>query len=171
MAYKMLFFFESEDLFMEEIGKLLEETRESMDISLEEASSDLKVDSLWIEEIEKGNVKAFDDVVNLKYFLKDYAKYLGLDYEEIVDEYNEFLFEATSKISLEDIKEAKRMIENKEKKSKKEIIKSPYTYIRKEKSWIKYVLIIICSIAIIGSIFCVISKIKPKEKPQENVIR
>lgn len=157
---------------MEEIGKLLEETRKSMDISLEEASADLKVDSSQIEEIEKGNVKAFDDVVNLKYLIKDYAKYLGLDYEEIVDGYNEFLFEATSKISLEDIKEAKRKIENKEKKDRKDTIRSPYTYIKKQSTWPKYILIIICIGIIVGSIFYIASRIKPqKEEPVENIIR
>ena len=157
---------------MKEIGKLFEETRTSMEISLEEASSDLKVEISQIEEIEKGNLKAFDDIINLKYFLKDYAKYLGLDYEEIIDEYNEFLFDSTSKISLEDIKEAKRRIEKKEKKEKELKIRSPYTIVKKEMKWKKYVVIFLCLLLIGMSVGVFLSTREPKkEETVENVIR
>ena len=156
---------------MEEIGKLLEETRTSMEISLEEASEDLKVEPSQIEDVENGNIKAFDDLVNLKYFLKDYAKYLWLDYEEIVDEYNEFLFDSTSKISLEDIKEAKRKLERKDKK-KDNVIRSPYTQIKKESKWQKYVVIASCIALLLGSVcYIIIKRIPPKEEKIENVIR
>ena len=64
----------------------------------------------------EGNVRAFRDVLKLKVMIKDYAKYLGLDPEKIVDEFNDFLFEHTSKISLEDILEAKQKKEEEEKK-------------------------------------------------------
>lgn len=46
---------------------------------------------------------------------------LGLDKEDLVDEFNEYLFDYTSRLSLDDIKEAK-----KGKKPNKKI-KSPYT--------------------------------------------
>ena len=47
----------------------------------------------------------------------------------MVDEFNGFLFEHTSKISLDDIKEAQRKLEEKDQKK----IKSPYTIVRKKK--------------------------------------
>lgn len=110
---------------MKEIGIKLKETRESMGISIEEAAEDLKVKKIQIENIEQGNMDAFKDIFYLKYFIRDYSKYLGLNYEDMVDEFNEYLFDYTSKISIEDIKQAK----NKEKSSKKEEkrIMSPYT--------------------------------------------
>ena len=66
-------------------------------------------------------MNAFKDVFYLKYFIRDYAKYLGLDSEKILDEFNEYLFDMTSKIPVDLINQAK-----KEKKCSEEII-SPYT--------------------------------------------
>ena len=93
---------------MKEIGEKLKETRESIGVSIEEAAEDLKMRPKQIENLEAGNIDDFKDVFYLKYFIRDYAKYLGLDYEEMVDEYNEYLFDYTSKISLNDIKKAKK---------------------------------------------------------------
>ena len=98
---------------MKEIGEKLRAERLNIGISIEEAAEDLKMRPSQIENIEEGNMKAFQDIFYLKYFIRDYAKYLGLDYEELVDEFNEFLFDYTSKISLEDIKEVKKQNETK----------------------------------------------------------
>ena len=68
---------------MKEIGEKLKNARESIGVSIEEASEDLKISPSQITDIENGNVESFQDVFNLKYFIRDYAKYLGLDKEEI----------------------------------------------------------------------------------------
>ncbi len=117
---------------MKEIGEKLKETRESIGISIEEAAEDLKTRPSQIENMESGNMDAFKDIFYLKYFIRDYAKYLGLDYEDMVDEFNEYLFDYTSKISIDDIKNAhkKTLKEDKEKEPK---IMSPYTIERKGK--------------------------------------
>ena len=112
---------------MKEIGEKLKEARESIGVSIEEVAEDLKIRPSQIENIESGNMEAFKDVFYLKYFIRDYAKYLGLDKEDLVDEFNEYLFDYTSKLSLDDIKNAKR------KKSEPKKIKSPYTLNRKSK--------------------------------------
>ena len=83
-----------------------------------------------IENIEAGNIDAFKDIFYLKYFIRDYSKYLGLDYEDMIDEFNEYLFDYTSKISLNDIKKAKKQIENKKQEKK---IASPYTLEKKNR--------------------------------------
>lgn len=114
---------------MKEIGEKLKEARESIGVSIEEVAEDLKIRPTQIENIESGNMEAFKDVFYLKYFIRDYAKYLGLDKEDLVDEFNEYLFDYTSKLSLDDIKNAKKG--KKETNSKK--IKSPYTIDRKSK--------------------------------------
>ena len=111
---------------MKEIGETLKETRETIGISIEEAANDLKLRPSQIENIEAGNMDAFKDVFYLKYFIRDYAKYLGLKYEDLVDEFNEYLFDYTSKISLDDIKKAKKKLESKKKNEPKKIA-SPYT--------------------------------------------
>ena len=125
---------------MKEIGEKLKETREEIGISIDEAAEDLKLRPSQIENIESGNLEAFKDVFYLKYFIRDYAKYLGLDSERILDEFNEYLFDMTSKIPIELIKEAK-----KDKNENNDTI-SPYT---KESSKIKVPKIIIGLAAIV----------------------
>ena len=125
---------------MKEIGERLREARESIGISIDEVSEDLKLGQEQIINVENGNVDAFKDIFNLKYFIRDYAKYLGLDSERILDEFNEYLFDMTSKIPIELIKEAK-----KDKNENNDTI-SPYT---KESSKIKVPKIIIGLAAIV----------------------
>ena len=123
---------------MKEIGEKLKEARENMGISIEEVSGDLNVTTKQIENLEEGNMEAFKDIFYLKYFIRDYAKYLGLNKEDLVDEFNEYLFDYTSKLSLEEIKKAKKE-EKKDKIEKK--IKSPYTIERKSGIYIPPVII------------------------------
>lgn len=127
---------------MKEIGEKLKETRESMGITIEEAAGDLKLRPLQIENIEEGNREAFKDVFYLKMFIKNYSKYLGLDYDEMVEEFNEYLFDFTSKISIEDIKKAEKEHRKKEKKLKTVKISSPYTVEKQQQKSVPKFLII-----------------------------
>lgn len=134
---------------MKELGQYLKKTRISNGVSLEEAADDLELSASQLENIESGNTKAFKDVYDMRDYIKSYAKYLGLDSDMVIDEFNSFLFEHTSKISLEDIREAQKKQEEKEEKK----VKSPYTKKYKDKFnfWpIIYVvggIIILCIIA------------------------
>lgn len=130
---------------MKDIEAKLKEARESIDISIEEAANDLKVTNSQIENIEAGNLEAFQDIFYLKYFIRDYAKYLGLKYDDLVDEFNEYLFDYTSKISLDEIEAAKKEELNKDDK-----IRSPYTidYYSKNNIWI-YIIIALALIAVV----------------------
>ena len=118
---------------MKELGEYLKRTRISNGVSIAEAAEDLELSTSHIENIESGNVRAFKDVYNLKEQIKLYAKYLGLNPDKVVDEFNGFLFEHTSKISLDDIKAAQKKQEEKERKTR-----SPYTieYKRKISFWL-----------------------------------
>ena len=120
---------------MKEIGAALKEAREDMGVSLEEAAADLKLRVTQLENIEAGNLDAFKDVFYLKYFIRDYAKYLGLNYDDMIDEFNEYLFDYTSKISIDDIRKAKKKLNKKKKKTEeKKRIAYPYTLDRHSKS-------------------------------------
>lgn len=137
---------------MKEIGERLRETRESMGISVEEAAEDLKIRPAQLENIEEGNKEAFKDVFYLKFFIRDYAKYLGLDYEALTEEFNEYLFDYTSRLSLDDIKKANEKTKKQVKK-----IASPYTLEKKQQRSIPVGLIyalIVLVIAII--IYCIV---------------
>lgn len=121
---------------MKNIGLKLKEKREENGLSIEEVAEDLKMRPSQITSIEEGKKDDFKDIFYLKYFIRDYAKYLGLDCEKIIDEFNEYLFDETSKIPIDIIEQAK-----KEKKEDTEELSSPYT--KKEKNKIKIPKIII----------------------------
>lgn len=135
---------------MNEIGERLKEARESMGISIEEASEDLKIKPSQLIDIEEGKRDAFKDILYLKYFIRDYSKYLGLDYEAMVADFNEFVFDYTSKISIDDIKKTN----DKNNKKVKKII-SPYTVDNEKRNKIPIsiiigiIIIIICLVAYI----------------------
>ncbi len=115
---------------MKELGEYLKETRIDHGVSLEEAAEDLQMSESQLENMESGNVRAFQDVYTLKEYVRNYAKYLGLDSDKVLDEFNDFLFEHTSKISLSDILEEEAKRKAKEKEEPKKKISSPYTKIK-----------------------------------------
>lgn len=140
---------------MKELGDYLKHTRISNGVSVAEAAEDLELSVTQLENIESGNVRAFKDVYSLKEYIKQYAKYLGLDPEKVVDEFNGFLFEHTSKISLDDIKAAQKKLEEEEKK-----VKSPYTKVYKKKIGIlPFILAGLCIIVLFLIIYLVVSSI------------
>ena len=158
---------------MKEIGEALKEARENIGLSIEEVASDLKLRPSQIENIETGNIDAFKDVFYLKYFIRDYSKYLGLSYEDMIDEFNEYLFDYTSKISLDDIKKAKKKAERNQAKKDKRIA-SPYTIERRKKINLKIVLLVFLSIlAMLILVFIVKQVVNNTEsnQPIDNVIR
>ncbi|MBQ8193278.1 MAG: helix-turn-helix domain-containing protein [Bacilli bacterium] len=113
---------------MKNIGFKLKEKREQNGLTIEEVAEDLKMRPSQISSIEEGKTEDFKDVFYLKYFIRDYAKYLGLDSEKILDEFNEYLFDITSKIPIDLIEKAK-----KDKKDLSGEIVSPYTKESKRK--------------------------------------
>ena len=139
---------------MKDIGIKLKEKREENGVSIEEAAEDLKMRPSQIESLEEGRREDFKDVMSLKYFIRDYAKYLGLDGENMVDEFNEFLFDFTSKIPLSEIEKAK--VGNKKGKD----VVSPYTKVNEKGSNVKMFilsLIIVVVLIIVG--YLIVSEI------------
>ena len=104
---------------MKDIGNLLLLTREAAGISLDEVSVDLSIEKVVLENIEDGKTGAFSDIFLLKKYISYYAKYLGLDADKIVDDFNEYVFESTSKIPIKDIE---KQIEQNSKNSTDENI-------------------------------------------------
>ena len=125
------------------IGKNLKEAREKSGVSLEEASADIQIKSVILENIEEGNIGAFKDIFELKNYLYTYAKYLGLSAEKILDEFNEYMFKYKTKITIKEI-EKKVMEQNKEKEEEKVV--SPYTKPMKKYPTKYYIVLYICLI-------------------------
>ncbi len=149
---------------MKDIGLKLKEKREANGVSVEEAAEDLKMRPSQIVSLEEGKKEDFKDVVFLKYFIRDYAKYLGLDGEKMVDEFNEFLFDFTSKIPVEEIEKAKS-----EKTDKKEIA-SPYTLVKDNNKKLKIIIMsIIFVVVLIIAGYFIISSIHGNDFQDENI--
>lgn len=130
---------------MEVIGEKLKASREEKGLSLEEVSEDLKIEVKDLKNIESGNRKNFDDVFVLKNYICDYSKYLGLDSEKVVEEFNEFIFEYTSRIPSDAIE---RISKQKEEEEKEKGAKSPYTIVDR-KNYKKEIIIVAGIILII----------------------
>jgi cytoskeletal protein RodZ len=141
---------------LEEIASLLKETREDAGLELEEVSNDLNIDELALKNIENGKIGAFKDIFELKNHISEYAKYLGLDYEKITANFNEYLFEYTSKIPVAEIE---KTIQKKAKDEGEKVV-SPYTISkRKNKSWIYILIYLLILVLVILAIFWSINQI------------
>lgn len=152
---------------MKIIGETLREAREQIGVSIEEASEDLKIRPSQLQEIENGDFKSFKDVFYLKNFIKEYSKYLGLDYVAIMDEFNEFLFDYTSKIPMDKIEEAIKTAE----KDKKDEITSPYTNIVKSKNTPMLIIgvFVIIGILVLFIIYFLAQQLNTKEDTKVSV--
>ena len=148
---------------MEVIGEKLASSREEKGLSLEEVSEDLNIPIKDLENIEKGNRNAFSDIYVLREEIYNYAKYLGLDYENLVDEFNEYMFEFTSKIPTEAIEKISKQKEIEESKN----ILSPYSKVENKKSYKKIIIIALISILLIG--ICTFVVIKNKDKSNKEI--
>ncbi|MBR2678990.1 MAG: helix-turn-helix domain-containing protein [Bacilli bacterium] len=146
---------------MKELGEYLKRTRVGNGVSITEACEDLEFSTSHLENIESGNVKAFKDVYELKESIRVYAKYLGLNPDKVMDEFNNFLFQHTSKISLEDILAAQKKKEEQEAEHKK--VKSPYTKEYKEKInlW-PFVYVLVGVLVLFVVIYIIISSVYKK---------
>ena len=150
---------------MKELGEYLKETRENNGVSIDEAAQDLNIDGFLLESIEEGNTRAFKDVLSMKDRIKEYAKYLGLNPEEVIDEFNDYMFEKTSKISLQDILDADSAREQKK-------VASPYTIVKPKKvNRLPYLGGMLCFIIILSIIILIFSIIRPKGPKITNELR
>lgn len=149
---------------MEKIGLKLKSKREENGLSIEEVAEDLKMRPSQITSIEEGKIEDFKDIFYLKYFIRDYAKYLGLDGEKMLDEFNEYLFDATSKIPVNLINDAKK---EREKEASTKI--SPYTKENKKRKTSTIVIIIGIAVLLAAVAFIVINNHKGNGFSDSNI--
>ncbi len=70
-----------------EIGKTLQETREALGLSLEAVEEETKIRRKYIQALEQEQFQVLPGPIYAKAFLKNYAKFLGIKVEEIMEEY------------------------------------------------------------------------------------
>ena len=138
------------------IGKTFKEAREASGVSIEEASKDLNIKSVVLDNIEAGSIGGFKDIYELKNWISSYAKYLGLDEIKMIDEFNEYMFEYTSKIP---IKEIEKTIELKLKEeNKSEEVASPYT--KKNRKYHRWVYIVLYVVIFVVMVLVILWSVK-----------
>lgn len=108
-------------------GELFRNQRELAGVSIEEASSDLNIPVIELEQIEACAFGAFENIYDLKNKILEYAKYLGLDLNDVLKNFNEYMFDYTSRIQLNDIEKEMKMLEKEEIIDEENRICSPYT--------------------------------------------
>ena len=130
--------------------------RQSAGISLEEVSNDIDIPVIALEQIEAGTLGSFEDIYELKRYLVDYAKYLGYDTDKVIKEFNEYMFDHTSRIPSQEIVAAIK--EN----SKSEVddpdrIASPYTRAFPKEKTLPYIItgIIVAILVILAVIWSI----------------
>jgi cytoskeletal protein RodZ len=142
---------------LEDVGASLKATRESSGVSLEEASKDLSIPVIELEQIEAGAVGAFEDIYVLKRELIEYSRYLGLDVNQVTTEFNEYMFDFTSKMSMDDIAKAIQEKEEEEKENEVLRVSSPYTKCYPKEKTLPYILaglgiVILVILAVVWSV-------------------
>lgn len=142
-------------IILVEAGEALKTTRETSGVSIEEASKDLNIPVIVLEQIEDGSIGAFDNIYELKQYIVDYAKYLGVNTETVINKFNEYMFDYTSKIPMDEIEKQVRE-KNKEKEDEDRIF-SPYTRMYPKERTMPYIItgivvLILVVLAIIWSV-------------------
>ena len=149
---------------MNEIGERLKNARELAGVSLDEAGTDLNIKVAILDNLEQGNIDNFKDIFELKDYIHDYAKYLGLNPDDMVNEFNEYLFNYTSKIPVTEIE---KQIEEKQKlEATQEIrIASPYTDDKRKYKSRNYIFLYILIIVLVAlAIFWAVKQITVDSK-------
>lgn len=76
---------------MENIGEVLRKKREAKKITIDEVSEKIKIVPKYLEALEENNFSIFSSDVYTKLFLKSYAKYLDLNYTDLIGQYNSII--------------------------------------------------------------------------------
>jgi cytoskeletal protein RodZ len=71
---------------MKEIGEILKQRRKEINVSLKEVENATSIRMTYLQSIEEGDVKKLISPVYAKGFVKQYAAFLGIDGDKIVEE-------------------------------------------------------------------------------------
>lgn len=82
---------------MVEIGTLLKQTREKKGLTLRDVEEATKIRYKYLEALEEDNFKILPGTVYTKGFIRNYANFLGLDGNPLLEVYNETNFDPEEK--------------------------------------------------------------------------
>jgi transcriptional regulator with XRE-family HTH domain len=73
---------------MRDLGDLIRSAREAKGVTIEEASADTRIRRAYLEAIEDGDFRIFPGAAYSTGFLRNYAAYLGLNVDEVLQTYH-----------------------------------------------------------------------------------
>ena len=151
---------------MKELGIKFKEKREEIGLKPEEVSKDLDITIPQLENLEEGNINAFKDIFFLKDLIKKYAVYLNINEDEALEYFNDFVFDYTSKIPVEEIEAKVKEINRQEEIETRKKISSPYTARKVMKAKLKplYLYLIITVILVTITLIIMNSVINTKKE-------
>lgn len=158
---------------MKDIGISFKEARETIGISKEEVCNDLGITEAQLNNLEDGNANAFKDIFFLKETIIKYSKYLNLDIDKIMNEFNDFVFDFTSKIPVKEIEQRVVEIKEEEKENEPKKIISPYTKTKQKRDKNKskiYLVYLFSIIIVITIVFLVIALVTSGFKDESIIV-
>lgn len=72
---------------MDEIGHILREARENKGLTLEDVQANTRINVRYLTALETGRYDALPTPVHVRGFLRNYARFLGLDPQPLLDRY------------------------------------------------------------------------------------
>ncbi len=76
---------------MDEFGHILREARETKGLTVKDVQQEIRINIAYIEALEQGDYGALPTPVHARGFLRNYARFLGLDPQPLLDRYEQQL--------------------------------------------------------------------------------
>ena len=76
---------------MDEFGHILREARETKGLTLAEVQDQIRINARFLDALERGDYEMLPTPVHVRGFLRNYARFLGLDPRPLVDRYERVL--------------------------------------------------------------------------------
>lgn len=74
---------------MDELGLILQEARETKGLTLEEVQEETRINASYLGALENGDYNALPSPVHVRGFLRNYARFLDLDPEPLLERYKQ----------------------------------------------------------------------------------
>ena len=137
----------------QELGALLKTKRTEKNIAIGEVAERLKFSAKQIESLESGDYKGLPEPIFVKGFIKTYARFLGLDIDQITVLLNEAFPSQVTAIASAPISESQNGLNFQDQK--------------KSKSFPKWLPLLVVAAAVVGAVYLWQSKSSEQTRQQE----
>ena len=137
----------------QELGALLKTKRTEKNIAIGEVAERLKFSAKQIESLESGDYKGLPEPIFVKGFIKTYARFLGLDVDQITALLNEAFPSQVTAVASAPISESQNGLNFQDQK--------------KSKSFPKWLPLLVVAAAVVGAVYLWQSKSSEQTRQQE----